>query len=569
MGAPEGVFLLVAKTPMIASDILGGYFIYKLVLKLKNGNEFLARQALALYVLNPLLILVSAVWGSFDSVAALFTILSLYFLLCKGSTIKAGVCLGIAIGVKLYPVLMLPVLVIQMRAKKESAKLLISSLATPGIASLPFFISSPVLFVGGLLNTYGNAGTFSVWSEFVTPLFQAFMGSAGFLVVIVVSTSLLIVGVCALLRLINKLRIDMVTGCLIVLSYFLLMAQMVHENYFVWVLPFLVLVLPGKKYLNAVWILPMINAALFDQISRYAVNSPSGIFYWLYITGHWNVNLLTSLPGSMLIEQLLVLTTCVCCLLLITHYIRANKLQNSVPKNAIGGNGTVPVSQITYGERHTRRIAAVAFVAMLSLCPFAISAVALSGNYYAPIFSTTDVMPGGAYYGGISYLSSGINYTDQTMMYNPMVGDFWNISFPHPAEELRITTAFSSAGTGVRIVASLLPTCFSMAFRTWNSTDYAYIKIILIGSAETNMNNSIETFVVYPWQATGEKLTWSFSSYDFIESGIKSYLLSPLTGQYEQQLSILVIAYNAKGQSISALTQLEIMLELGRTLEIF
>jgi hypothetical protein len=255
--------------------------------------------------------------------------------------------------------------------------------------------------------------------------------------------------------------------------------------------------------------------------------------------------------------------------LLITHYIRANKLRNSVAKSSIGGNSAVTPPQISYRERHTWRIAAVGLVAMLSLCPLAISAVALSGNYYAPIFSTTDVMPGGAYYGGISYVSSGMNYTDQTMMYNPMVGEFWNISFPHPAEELIITTSFSSAGTGVRIVASLLPSCFSVAFRTWNSTDYAYIKIILIGSAETNMNDGIETFVVYPWQATGENLTWTFSSYDFIESGIKGDLLSPLTGQYEQQLNVVVIAFNAKGQSISALTQLEITLELGRTLEIF
>jgi Gpi18-like mannosyltransferase len=568
MGAPEGVFLLIAKMPMIVSDILGGFFIYKLVLKLRNGNEVLARQAFALYVLNPLLILVTAIWGSFDSVAALFTILSLYYLLCKGSALKAGVCLGIAIGIKLYPVLILPVILIQVKGKKENAKFLISSLATPGIASLPFFVMNPGLFIMGLTNTYGNTGTFSIWSEFVTPLLEAFVGPAASLIVLIASTFLLLVGVCVLFMLMNKLRTDPATGCLIVLSYVLLMAQMVHENYFVWALPFLVLV-SGRKYLNAIWILPMANAMMFNQISSYAINSPSGIFYWLFITERWNINLLTILPGASLIRQLMILTTCIFCMLLIAHYIRARKFETPAIINTLRGKSTVTAPERPLREKNTWRITTVALVATLSICSLVVPAVALNGNHYAAIFSTSDIMPGGVYYGGASYFSAGINYTDQTMTNNSMGGEFWNISFPHPAEELRITTAFSSTDSGIHIIASLLPDYFSVAFRVWNSTDYAYIKIILIGSAETNMNDSIKTFVVYPWQATGETLTWNFSSYDFIESGMENDLLSPAAGQFEQQLSVVVIVCNAQGQSISALTQLQIMLELGRTLEIF
>ncbi len=569
MGVPEGVFLLVAKAPIIASDILGGYFIYKLVLRLRNGNEALAKRALALYVFNPLLILVTAIWGSFDSVAAFFTILSLYFLLCKGSTIKAGICLGVAIGVKLYPIFILPVLLIQIRAKKENAKLLISSLATPGIASLPFFVTNPALFVMGLTNTYGLTGSFSIWSEFVTPLFDAFVGPAGFLIVLIVSTFLLLVGVGVLLMLINKLRTDLTTGCLIVLSYLLLMTQMVHENYFVWVLPFLVLLSVGKKYLNAIWILPMAHAMMFNQISAYAVNSPSGIFYWLYITERWNVNLFKILPASSLINQLMILTTYIFCTLLITHHIRAKKLQNPAVINTVGGRSTITIPEKSVGAKNTWRITAVGLVAMLSLGALAIPAVALNGNHYAAIFSTTDIMPGGAYYGGTWYVSAGINYTDQIITNNPMGGEFWNISFPQPAEELIIATAFSSASNGIQVVASLLPNSFNVALHVRNSTSYAFVRIILIGSAEKNMSNSIKTFIIHPEQATGEKLTWNFSSYDFIKSGTKSDLLSRATGQYQQQLDIVVMMCNALGQSIPALTQLQITLELGRSVEIF
>jgi hypothetical protein len=204
----------------------------------------------------------------------------------------------------------------------------------------------------------------------------------------------------------------------------------------------------------------------------------------------------------------------------------------------------------------------------VSLGALTIPTLAANQNHYAPIFSTSDVMPGGMYHDAISYVSSGLSYQNQVIAKDPGGGDFWNISFSLPAEELRIATAISSGGIGVHIIACLLANHFSVALRVWNSTSYAYVRIIFIGAGENNTSNAIKTFLIYPENATGQKLTWSFSSYDFIESGKKSDLLSEVAGQYDQQLEIVATACNALGNAIPALTQLQVALELGRDLEV-
>jgi Gpi18-like mannosyltransferase len=568
MGAPEGIFLLVAKVPMIASDILGGYFIYKLVLKLRNGNEALAIRALALYVFNPLLILSTAIWGTFDTVSALFVILSLYFLLCEDSAIKAGICFGISVGVKVYPIFILPVFLMRIRRRRQKSEFLVLSLAVPGIATLPFLVMNSTQFLTGVAILYTSGGSFSIWSEFVTPLLQAY-GAAGLGAVAIVLTVVLVTGIGVLLIFMRKSKTDLATGCLIVLTFALLMNQKVHENYFTWILPFLILLPMNKKYLNIIWVLPFIHATMFNAMWSW-VGGPSGIFYWFYITYPGNVNLLTALPASNLITPMMVLATYVACVSLIISRLRTRGVQNKVLLGDTGRKSIVTVPKRSGGDKSTLRIATAGLIVMfVSLGALAIPTLASNEDHYAPIFSTSDIMPGGIYHGVIWYVSSGFSYRGQVMTKDTGGGDFWNIGFPLPAEELRIATAISSGGSGVHVVAGLLANRFSVALRVWNSTSYAYIRIILIGTRESNMSNAIKTFLVYPENATGQTLTWNFSSYDFIESGKKSDLLSQVAGQYDQQLEIVATVYDAYWKAIPALTQLQVMLELGTVLEVF
>jgi Gpi18-like mannosyltransferase len=75
-------YLINLKLLGIACDVLGGILIYKLVLKLFK-NKTSAIVSSSLYLLNPITIVLSSVWGQVDSVVALLGTASILLLLNK------------------------------------------------------------------------------------------------------------------------------------------------------------------------------------------------------------------------------------------------------------------------------------------------------------------------------------------------------------------------------------------------------------------------------------------------------------------------------------------------------
>lgn len=122
---PEIAFRL----PPLLAEVLLGILIYKIGRKLKN-KEFGLFIAIA-YVLNPLVILDTCVWGQMDSFLIVFVALSIYLMIIE-KPIWASVVMACAILIKPQGVFFLPLLIIFIIKKKSIKTFLLSGLAGVG-----------------------------------------------------------------------------------------------------------------------------------------------------------------------------------------------------------------------------------------------------------------------------------------------------------------------------------------------------------------------------------------------------------------------------------------------------
>lgn len=163
------VFMI--KLPIITSDILVGFLIYRIAKKLEYGE----RKSLILtsiWLFNPITFFVSSIWGMFDSIAVLFMVASLSSILDRKYTM-AGILTGIGIAVKILPALLVPPTLIYLIKFKEEdkKKILLGLVAAPLLVflliSLPF-LSTPIQYLTHILQHAESVGTFTYWTALST-----------------------------------------------------------------------------------------------------------------------------------------------------------------------------------------------------------------------------------------------------------------------------------------------------------------------------------------------------------------------------------------------------------------
>ncbi|MGA2442865.1 MAG: glycosyltransferase family 87 protein [Tepidisphaeraceae bacterium] len=183
-------FILSVKLVLIAGDLSLLAATFLLLRTLRPGSSCTRLLAIG-YCLNPLLILLTAQHGNFDALLMVWVVLFHYFLLRfrKSSDavdwlLSAG-CLGIAVYVKQFPLVLWPLLVpgarqLDWRSRLAGPLLVIA----PALLSLaPLFVLAPdpimrnVVEYRGLGNTFGVVGLMSlagldnfvpVYSQFFT-----------------------------------------------------------------------------------------------------------------------------------------------------------------------------------------------------------------------------------------------------------------------------------------------------------------------------------------------------------------------------------------------------------------
>jgi hypothetical protein len=103
-------FDLLIRAPACLADFVTSLLVFELVRLVRSARE--AAIAAVLVAWSPLLFAISGFHGNTDPVFVMFALLSLYLLVIRDWALAAGAAFGIALSIKLVPVVLAPVLLV-------------------------------------------------------------------------------------------------------------------------------------------------------------------------------------------------------------------------------------------------------------------------------------------------------------------------------------------------------------------------------------------------------------------------------------------------------------------------
>jgi len=149
-------FQYVFRLLPITADLLSIFVIWDLLSELKvRTRTFLC----IICSLNPINFLVSGFHGNTDLVFIFFVLLTIYFVKEK-KNIYAGLFYGVAVCIKIVPLILLPLFFFYFRKKKEKTVFLLFSLLIPFLVCLPYFLND---FQTIFKNVFVYSGIKGIW----------------------------------------------------------------------------------------------------------------------------------------------------------------------------------------------------------------------------------------------------------------------------------------------------------------------------------------------------------------------------------------------------------------------
>jgi Gpi18-like mannosyltransferase len=130
-------FLFLIKLPMILADVGVAYVLYQLL-----GGEK-GKLAATLWLVNPMSIFITSIFGQFDALVPALLIISVLGLR-RGKTASSGVVYGASVMTKQYAIFAAPAIfanVLRDKGRKDALKFVLGASATAFLISLPFLIS--------------------------------------------------------------------------------------------------------------------------------------------------------------------------------------------------------------------------------------------------------------------------------------------------------------------------------------------------------------------------------------------------------------------------------------------
>lgn len=235
------VFNFLIKLPIIAVDIAMAKTIERIVLT-TTRNQRTALEAMMLYLFNPMTIILSAFRGMFDAIPAFLVLLSM-ILLYRKQYLKSSLALGVGIAFKgAYPALLLPLFlytIMKTEGKGKTLGYLASSMLIPVITSVPFVVANAASYFNMIIthNVQGQLSNLTYWLVIRSVFYQnQEILSAISLVIFITAFSTLYAFV--LWKADPKL---IIRSIILVILIFFLTAPTVNEEYFVWLLPSMII----------------------------------------------------------------------------------------------------------------------------------------------------------------------------------------------------------------------------------------------------------------------------------------------------------------------------------------
>jgi hypothetical protein len=218
------LFMTLIKMPMIVADSLIVYILGKRDLRVA-----------VVYALSPYAILITGAWGMFESLIALSLLLSM-MLIERGRYVLSGIAYGFSL-IKLYPILALPVFILNLRGKGFRALASFTiGLIISQIPTLLFLLLDPQSFVNTVL-------LFHILRQpsGLTPLRMLNLAENLTLTSIVslLHTAISIATYTAIIVYVFKGGVGLVRGVTLAILYFLAFSKVVHEQYYLSVYPLL------------------------------------------------------------------------------------------------------------------------------------------------------------------------------------------------------------------------------------------------------------------------------------------------------------------------------------------
>ncbi len=282
-GFTYGIYLLlpsepflnfILKLPIILGDILLGITLHAIVQDLSSSRKK-ANYATALFLLNPYVIWISSVWGMFDALPALCTLLALRSFL-KGNEKVSALFLGLGIAFKYYPILLLPVFLILGWKRERKIDFILRYALYAGlpliVTSTPFLILDWQSYLRQIFSA--PLMTHKWWSipasylasiyllEYISPdLFSQLTSNFWW-------SNALSYGIFSILYIFVMLRLYhedeqsiskfLNNGIMAVLLVTLLSSKIVCEQYFQWIVPFMIIdfsvfTSENKSFFDILW----------------------------------------------------------------------------------------------------------------------------------------------------------------------------------------------------------------------------------------------------------------------------------------------------------------------------
>ena len=110
--------------------------------------------------LCPVSVVISGFHGNTDPVMIAFVVLSIYFLDSRRSMWASGAAMGMALNIKIVPVIFIPAVLLYLPGARERLRYAISMATVFGLGSLPYLIREPVLIAKTML---GYSSKFGLW----------------------------------------------------------------------------------------------------------------------------------------------------------------------------------------------------------------------------------------------------------------------------------------------------------------------------------------------------------------------------------------------------------------------
>lgn len=307
---PGMLFNFIVKIPFLISDILIALLLYKIVGEY-TGKKSLAQAAAILWFLNPFVIWISASWGMWDTLPALFSLAAMYLLIKRRLALSA-ISLSLGIAAKLYPAIFLVPLIIYLyktsnhSERRKNLNLFVGVFFGASLLLFLPYLGTAANFVadffllgsGSTVHTIIPLGPFSFGLTYWSPTAYLNLNSGIVQFISVFSLALFVGTLMLVYWRSNKFTFknpvtDLSMAMLFCTAALLLSYRIICEQWVIWAIPFLVILcvtarLPKTIFagLSAFALLyAMLNCPLpffFLPLTPGATNTLLGMVYFIW-----------------------------------------------------------------------------------------------------------------------------------------------------------------------------------------------------------------------------------------------------------------------------------------------